>query len=126
VTKVDTSSKQIVLTDYTNTSRTVDISDSLEIRIGTYIDNNLFSIKPDDRVEIVQEEDGKTTITVIQGERRTVDSYNSTTRTLNMKRRTLTDTTSYPLHERVIVRQGSSVLNPTALKYDDIVTIYLL
>jgi hypothetical protein len=126
VTSVDTASKRIVLTDHTNTSRVVDIGSQLTVRNGSYVDTSLFAVMPEQRVEIVKDASGATTVNIINGERRTVDSYDSSTKVLQMKRRTLNDKTSYPLHERAYVHEGDKLIHPSELKLNDVVTIYLL
>jgi hypothetical protein len=126
VTAVDTVLGKVTVTDYMNVSRTVETGTAVTVKRGSNTSTSLASVQVDDRVEIVKDTAGNATILVIPGESRTFQSYNATTKELKLMRRTIADKDAYLLHDKAYIHQGSSLIDPTALKAGDTVTVYLL
>ncbi|MFC3769243.1 S-layer homology domain-containing protein [Paenibacillus sp. GCM10012303] len=125
VTAVDAASGKVTVTDYTGISRVVEAGTSAVVKHGanTY---TLAALKADDRVEIVKDTAGATTIRIITGEQRGIYSYDASTREMTFERRNLNDKVKYLLHEKAYISQGTQIIQPTALNPGDRVTVYFV
>lgn len=125
VTAVDAASGKVTVTDYTGISRVVEAGTSAVVKNGanTY---TLAALKADDRVEIVKDTAGATTIRIISGEQRGIYSYDASTREMTFERRNLNDKVKYLLHEKAYISQGTQIIQPTALNPGDRVTVYFV
>lgn len=126
VTGVDAVANRVTVTDYTNVSRVFETGTNVSVRNGSTVLPSLASVKPDDRVEMVKDTSGNTTVLIIPGEQRTVQSYDASTKVLNLMRRTVNDKLAYPLHDKAYIHQGTQLIAPTALVSGNVVTVYLI
>ncbi|TJY44283.1 S-layer homology domain-containing protein [Cohnella pontilimi] len=87
---------------------------------------SLSVIQPEDRVEIRQDENDRIFVEVIPVLRKYFWKYSAGSQSIDVKRSTLDENYTYALHAQAYIHQGAALLNPTDLKDDDVISLYIL
>lgn len=86
----------------------------------------LANIGVNDRVEAYATQDGNYTIRIAEMVSRTLERYDALNRQLIVKRPTLSDPVSYPLHANAYVHNANGSLHPNYLMVNQTITLYLI
>lgn len=126
VASVDAAAGKITVTDYSNNTQVVETGTNVTVKSGTTVLPSLAVLNPEDRVQIVKNASGSTTVQIIGGQQRTVQSYDANTKEMTFMRATINDKATFLLHAKAYLHQGTQVLAPTSFIAGEIVTVYLL
>jgi len=107
-------------------TRTVGTS-TLIVRENTTL-TSLTAIQTDDRVEIRRDENDHEVIEIIPAKKQTILRYDTLTQYLFVKEKSTDSTSSvyYALHPNVYIHKGTTILKAADLKYDDIISVFVL
>lgn len=125
VTSVDAAAGKITVTDYSNNTQVVEAGANATVKSGSTVLASIAALSPEDRVEIVKSGDGRTTVLVVAGVQRMVQSYNATTKEIIFYKPTLNDKANYLLIDKAYIHQGTQQLDPASLA-GATVTVYFL
>jgi hypothetical protein len=126
VASVDAAAGKITVTDYSNNTQVVETGTNVTVKSGATVLPSLAVLNPEDRVQIVKNASGNTTVQIIGGQQRTVQSYDANTKEMTFMRATINDKATFLLHAKAYLHQGTQVLAPTSFVAGEIVTVYLL
>ncbi|TFE30063.1 S-layer homology domain-containing protein [Cohnella luojiensis] len=89
--------------------------------------SSLTTVQPDDRVEIRKDENDRVVIQIVPVLRKIFWYAEIDTRTINVKKETLTDTNFYfTVHPTAYIHQGTTTLSLADLRNDDAISLYIL
>lgn len=126
VNSVDTAAGKITVTDYAGNRQVIDAGKNVTVKSGTTTLASIAVLNPEDRVEIVKDASGNTTVLLIAAEKWAYQSYDATTKEITFMRRTIADKPNYFLHNKAYVHQGTQTVAPNSFTPGEELTVYFL
>src|SRR5690606_32287933 len=96
------------------------------VQKGTAFYASLSMVKPNDRVEIRTDEQGRTIIAVADAVEKKFLLYDANTKRLYWQKSSLSENNSVTLHPDAYIHDAQRTLQPTELKRDNSLVIYTL
>lgn len=126
VQSVDASNGTVMVKGYNNDIQSYFSANGVNIIIDSNVTTNLSSLQIGDRVEARKDASGKAIIKVIPGTKKTYWKYEAGTKTLYVKRSSLTDNSNfYKLHENISIHdKANQTLSVESLKDGDSLVLY--
>jgi len=116
----------LVIDEYGKSSKTINDNNNVKVVKGSSVYASLSFVTANDRIAIVEGKAGTRLITIIQPEKKTFLSYYASGKTVELKRKLLTENNQFPLMDSAYIHKGSQVLDITALKKEDSLDVYFL
>lgn len=126
VLAVDAAAGKITISEAGGAGKVLEVGTTAIVRRSGIADASIASLSAGDRVEAVKSQDGIYTLSTATSVTRQIDYYDSSTKTLFIRRESLGEERNYPFHSKAYVHQGSIIYAPANIPTGKTATLYLL
>jgi hypothetical protein len=126
VSSVDVTGGKITLTDYANATQVIELGANPVVKSGGTVLPSIAVLNPEDRIEIVKNPNGSTTVLILTAQQKSIYLYNPTDNEMSFMRSTVSERQSYPLHAKAYIHQGTQTIAPASLSPGETVNVYFL
>jgi hypothetical protein len=126
VNSIDTATGSVTVQDYSGAVQVVPVGKQFVIKMNGVTSAALTSIKPNDRVEIIKDDNGKVVVNVAAAAKRTVASYDYVLNQLLLKPTANGDKTTYNFYAKAYLHKGTTAVAPSSFVENEELMVYII